>query len=106
MVARVRVLSVFWVSRCDERIKIYAAERGPVKPLVRLARIVTVMLFFLARPRSSVDRAFASGAKGRRFDPCRGYRFMRPAARLAFFFPAGIPFAPRPLRLFCAFGKR
>ena len=28
---------------------------------------------FLYRPLSSVDRAFASGAKGRRFDPVRGH---------------------------------
>src|SRR5919107_850637 len=26
-----------------------------------------------SRPRSSVDRALASGARGRRFDSCRGY---------------------------------
>ena len=38
-----------------------------------LILIAAILLPFVLCPRSSVDRALASGARSRRFDSCRGY---------------------------------
>jgi hypothetical protein len=42
-------------------------------PTLTLMIIAGILLAFALCPRSSVDRALASGARSRRFDSCRGY---------------------------------
>src|SRR5262249_38969225 len=72
---------------CVSPLRRFSPYLVPASPLPLFALLRNTAVFFsrqFGRPRSSVDRALASGARGRRFDSCRGYSDSKPFTTLIF----------------------